>query len=169
MKNLDYKLGIIIFLVMIVVIQFIRGQKELIVEKIVEVPTEVLITDTVEVEVPVEVIYEVPYEVIREVEKIVIDTFIVEKIVKVPFEVIKEVDKIVEIERPKENHWYLGLGYEFGINPVFGGTSTRLLYKTKSDKMFGIDLGVRNHITNFETMQGQIKPYIGGSIFIKIK
>jgi transposase len=169
MKKLDYKLGIIIFLVMIVVIQFIRGQKELIVEKIVEVPTEVLITDTVEVEVPVEVIYEVPYEVIREVEKIVIDTFIVEKIVKVPFETIKEVDKIVEIERPKENHWYLGLGYEFGINPMFGGTSTRLLYKTKSDKMFGIDLGVRNHITNFETMQGQIKPYIGGSLFIKIK
>jgi transposase len=169
MKNLDYKLGIIIFLVMIVVIQFIRGQKELIVEKIVEVPTEVLITDTVEVEVPVEVIYEVPYEVIREVEKVVIDTFIVEKIVKVPFEVIKEVEKIVEIERPKESQWYLGLGYEFGINPMFGGTSTRLLYKTKSDKMFGIDLGVRNHITNFETMQGQIKPYFGGSIYIKIK
>jgi len=169
MKNLDYKLGIIIFLVMIVVIQFIRGQKELIVEKIVEVPTEVLITDTVEVEVPVEVIYEIPYEVV--VEKIVVDTFIVEKIVKVPFETIKEVDKIVEreVERPRESQWYLGLGYEFGINPMFGGTSTRLLYKTKSDKMFGIDLGVRNHITNFETMQGQIKPYIGGSIFIKIK
>lgn len=154
---------------MIVVIQFIRGQKELIVEKIVEVPTEVLITDTVEVEVPVEVIYEIPYEVV--VEKIVVDTFIVEKIVKVPFETIKEVDKIVEreVERPRESQWYLGLGYEFGINPMFGGTSTRLLYKTKSDKMFGIDLGVRNHITNFETMQGQIKPYIGGSIFIKIK
>jgi hypothetical protein len=169
MKKLDYKLGIILFLVMIVVIQFIRGQKELIVERIVEVPIEVLVTDTVEVEVPVEVIYEVPYEVIREVEKVVVDTFIVEKPVKVPFETIKEVDKIVEIERPKENHWYLGMGYEFGINPMFGGTSTRLLYKTKSDKMFGIDLGVRNHITNFETMQGQIKPYFGGSIYIKIK
>ena len=169
MKKLDYKLGIILFLVMIVVIQFIRGQKELIVEKIVEVPVEVIVTDTLEVEVPVEVIYEIPYEVITEVEKIVIDTFIVEKPVKVPFETIKQIDKIVEIERPKESQWYLGLGYEFGINPMLGGTSTRLLYKTKSDKMFGIDLGVRNHITNFETMQGQIRPYFGGSIYIKIK
>jgi hypothetical protein len=169
MKKLDYKLGIILFLLMIVVIQFIRGQKELIVEKIMEVPVEVIVTDTLEVEVPVEVIYEIPYEVITEVEKIVIDTFIVEKPVKVPFETIKQIDKIVEIERPKESQWYLGLGYEFGINPMFGGTSTRLLYKTKSDKMFGIDLGVRNHITNFETMQGQIRPYFGGSIYIKIK
>jgi transposase len=150
---------------MIVVVQFLRGPKIKEVERIVEVEKEVIVTDTLEVEVPVEVIYEIPYEV--EVEKIVVDTFIVEKIVKVPLETIKEVDKI--IERPRESQWYLGLGYEFGINPMFGGTSTRLLYKTKSDKMFGIDLGVRNHITNFETMQGQIKPYIGGSLFIKIK
>jgi transposase len=169
MKKLDYKLGIILFLVMIVVIQFLRGPEIKEVERIVEVEVEVLVPDSIPYEVPVEVIYEVPYEV--EVEKIVIDTFIVEKPVKVPFEVIKEVDKIVEreVERPKESQWYLGMGYEFGINPMFGGTSTRLLYKTKSDKMFGIDLGVRNHITNFETMQGQIKPYFGGSIYIKIK
>lgn len=169
MKKLDYKLGIILFLAMIVVVQFLRGPKIKEVERIVEVEKEVIVTDTLEVEVPVEVIYEIPYEV--QVEKIVVDTFIVEKIIKVPFETIKEVDKIVEreVERPKESQWYLGLGYEFGINPMFGGTSTRLLYKTKSDKMFGIDLGVRNHITNFETMQGQIRPYVGGSLYIKIK
>lgn len=169
MKKLDYKLGIILFLVIIVMIQFLRGPKIKEVEKIIEIEKEVIFTDTLEVEVPFEVIYEIPYEV--QVEKIVVDTFIVEKIVKVPFETIKEVNKIVEmeVERPRESQLYLGLGYEFGINPVFSGTSTRLMYKTKSDKMFGVDLGVRNHITNFETMQGQIKPYFGGSIFIKIK
>ena len=53
------------------------------VEKIVEVPVEVI----KEVEIPVEKIVEVPVEVIKEVEKIV----------EVPVEVIKEVEKIVEV------------------------------------------------------------------------
>lgn len=169
MKQLDYKLGIIIFLILIIVIQFIRGQKEIVVEKIVEVKVEVPVEihDTIPFEVKVPYFVDVPYEV----EKLVIihDTIFVEKIVKVPFDVITSVDTIVEIEQPKVSQWYLGFGYDFGINPVFGGASTKLLYKTKSDKMFGLDLGVRNHITNFETMEGRIKPYIGGSLFIKIK
>lgn len=169
MKKLDYKLGIILFLVMIVVIQFLRGPKIKEVEKIVEVEVEVPVPDSIPYEVEVPYFVEVPYEVQVLVPDSIPYEVLVEKIIEVPVEVPKEVEKIVEVERPKESQWYLGLGYEFGINPMFGGTSTRLMYKTKSDKMFGIDLGVRNHITNFETMQGKIKPYLGGSIFIKIK
>lgn len=73
------------------------------VEKIVEVPVEVIKEVEKIVEVPVEVIkeVEVPVEVIKEVEKIVevpVEVIKeVEKIVKVPVEVIKEVEKIVEV------------------------------------------------------------------------
>ena len=83
-------------------------------------------------------------------------------------EIIKEVDRIVEVNRPKTNDWYLGMGYEFGSNPFFSGAGSRLIYKTKSELMFGVDLGVRNNITNFETMEGIIKPYIGGVVYIKL-
>jgi hypothetical protein len=66
---------------------------EKIVERIVEVPVEVIKEVEKIVEVPVDVvrevekIVEVPVEVIREVEKIV----------EVPVEVIKEIEKIVEV------------------------------------------------------------------------
>jgi len=133
------------------------------------VEKEVIVTDTLEIEV------EVPYEIITEVRvpyevKVLQprDTIIIEKIVNVPVEVVKEVEKIVEVERPKTTDWYLGMGYDFGINPLFSGAGTRILYKTKNDIMFGGEIGFRNNITNFETMEGITKPYIGGVVYIKL-
>jgi hypothetical protein len=78
-------------------------------------------------------------------------------------------ERVVEIPQPKTNEWYVGFGFDYSAFPFFNGANTKLLYKTKSDKMFGLDLGLRNNVTNFETMEGQLKPYIGTSIFIKIK
>ena len=62
---------------------------EVIREKRVEIPVEVI--------KEVEKIIEVPVEVIKEVEKIVEIIKEVEKIVEVPKEVIKEIEKIVEV------------------------------------------------------------------------
>jgi hypothetical protein len=69
------------------------------VERIVEVPVDRLVEIVREVPVDriVEVIREVPVEVIKEVEKIVEVPVEVEKIIHVPVEVIKEVEKIVEV------------------------------------------------------------------------
>lgn len=78
-------------------------------------------------------------------------------------------ERVVEISQPKENQWYVGFGFDYSIFPFFNGANTKLLYKTKSDKMFGFDLGFRNNVSNFETMEGKMQPYIGTSIFIKIK
>ena len=78
-------------------------------------------------------------------------------------------ERVVEIPQPKENQWYVGFGFDYSIFPFFNGANTKLLYKTKSDKMFGFDLGFRNNVSNFETMEGKMQPYIGTSIFIKIK
>ena len=171
MKKIDIKLIVIGVLIIGIVGLVFRGPKIKEIEKIVEVEKEVIVTDTVEVEV------EVPYEIITEVRvpyevKVLQpkDTITIEKIVKVevPIETIKEVEKIVEVERPKTTDWYLGMGYDFGVNPFFSGAGTRILYKNKNDIMFGGEIGFRNNITNFETMEGIIKPYIGGVVYIKL-
>lgn len=175
MKKIDIKIIIISLLVIYSIIASIFAFKNPTqIEKIVEVPTEVLVHDTIAVEVPyeVEVITQIPpVEIFTEVEKITIvhDTIKVDKIVNVPFEVIKNVQQTVEVERPKTNNWFVGFGYDFGNNPFFSGASTRLLYKTKSDNMFGFEVGFRNNITDFETMTGRLTPYIGGTMYIKIK
>lgn len=170
MKKVDIKTIVIILLSIFLIFTLLKKPKEI--EKIVEVEKEVIVTDTIEVEVPyeVEVITEVPYQLIKEIEKLVMvhDTIQIEKRIEVPIEVIKEIDRIVEVERPKTTDWYLGLGYDFGTNPFFSGAGTRLLYKTKNDIMFGGEVGFRNNITDFETMQGKITPYIGGTIYIKL-
>jgi len=170
MKKIDVKLIVICILSLGIIGLAFRGPKIKEVEKIVEVEKEVIVTDTLEVEVPYEVINEIYYETIKEVEKLVTvrDTIQVEKIVNVPVEVVKEIEKIVEVERPKTTDWYLGMGYDFGINPLFSGAGTRILYKTKNDIMFGGEIGFRNNITNFETMEGITKPYIGGVVYIKL-
>ena len=169
MKKIDVNLFVIGVLVLAVIGLLVRGPKIKEVEKIVEVEKEVIVTDTVEVEV------EIPYEIITEVRvpyevKVLQpkDTIIIEKIVKVPVEILKEVEKIVEVQRPKTTDWYLGMGYDFGTNPFFSGAGTRVLYKTKNDIMFGGEFGFRNNITNFETMEGIIKPYMGGVVYIKL-
>lgn len=170
MKKIDIKLIVICVLILIIVGLVFRGPEIKEVERVVEIEKEVPYTvyDSIPFEVEVPYFVKVPYEV--EVEKIITvhDTIQVEKIVKVPVEILKEVEKIVEVQRPKTNDWYLGVGYDFGVNPFFSGTGTRVLYKTKSDMMFGVDLGVRNNITNFETMEGMIKPYVGGVVYIKL-
>jgi len=173
MKKIDIKLVTILILCLVIFGLLIKGPKIKEIEKVVEVEKEIIVKDTIKIDIPykVEILKEIPYEVIKEIEKIVIvkDTIIEQQFVKVPVEVIKEVDRIVEVERPKTADWYLGMGYDFGTNPFFSGAGTRVLYKTKNDIMFGGEVGFRNNITNFETMEGIIKPYVGATIYIKLK
>jgi len=173
MKKIDIKIIIISVLAIYSIIASIFAFKNPTeVEKIVEVEKTVTVHDTIQVEVPYETITEVPYEIINEVEKLVTihDTIKIENRVEVPINVIKEVQKVVEVERPKTNDWYIGFGYDFSnSSPFFSGASTQLLYKTKSNNMFGVEVGFRNNITNFTTMDGRLTPYIGGTMYIKIK
>ena len=168
MKKLDVKLIVIGVLALIVIGLVLRGPKIKEVEKIVEVEREVIVTDSIPFDVEVPYYIEVPYAV--EVEKLVTirDTIQIDKIVEVPIEVIKEVDRIVEVERAKTNDWYIGMGYDFGTTPYFAGAGTRVLYKTKNDIMFGGEFGFRNNLTNLETMEGVMVPYVGGVVYIKL-
>ena len=190
MKKLDLKIIAIAFLVVLNVFQFIQKSKVKYIEKIVEKEVPVAVHDTIPQEVEVEVEVPVPYEV--EVEKLVEvkvpispDTLKLDK--KYGYLLVKDVisenklksrnvssfynipEKIVEIQQPKENQWYIGFGYDFGFSQFFNGANTQLLYKTKSDKMFTLEAGFRNNITNFETFEGRLKPYIGTSMLVKIR
>ena len=168
MRKLDVKLIIICVLTLTIIGLIFRGPKIKEIERIVEVEKEVIVTDSIPFEVEVPYYVDVPYEVAVEKLVTIRDTIQIDKIVEVPIEVIKEVDKIVEVERPKTNDWYLGMGYDFGTTPYFAGAGTRILYKTKSDIMFGGEFGFRNNLTNLETMEGILKPYVGAVVYIKL-
>lgn len=70
-------------------------------------------------------------------------------------------ETIVVKELPKRQI-YVGAGINFDqvnlLNSAYGG----ILYKTRKDHIYGINLGIS---TNFE----QVTPFIGGSVYWKIK
>jgi hypothetical protein len=123
-----------------------------IVEKEIFVPKYITntITDTLEIEVVKEVIVEKPIEVIK--------TVYVDK----PYEV-----KVPDYILP-ESKWYLGFGYKFDKDNYFSGTDIKLLHKFKSDKMFSLDVGLRNDLLDAETGVSKLYPYVGASIYFRL-
>ena len=121
-----------------------------IVEKKIFVPKYItqIKTDTIEVEVIKEI--EKPVEVIK--------TVYVDK----PYETI--VDRYVL----PESKWYLGFGYKFDKDNYFSGTDIKLLHKFKSDKMFSLDVGIRNDLLDAETGVSKLYPYVGASIYFRL-
>lgn len=174
MKKIDVKLIIIAFLLSTIAFLIFRGPTIKEVEKIVEVGVEVPVEvhDTIPYEVEVPYLVEVPVEVPKEVEKIVVvhDTIKTEKIVKVPVEVIKEVDKIVEVQvpNPKQGAWFLGFGYQYDYVNYFSGTDVKIVHKFKNDKMFSLDVGLRNNLLDKETNVGKLSPYIGTTLYFRL-
>jgi hypothetical protein len=123
-----------------------------IVEKEIFVPKYITntITDTLEIEVVKEVIVEKPIEIIK--------TVYVDK----PYEV-----KVPDYILP-ESKWYLGFGYKFDKDNYFSGTDIKLLHKFKSDKMFSLDVGLRNDLLDAETGVSKLYPYVGASIYFRL-
>ena len=77
--------------------------------------------------------------------------------------------RTIEVPQPKLSQLYLGFGYQFDAVNRFGGTNLELLYKTSNDRMFGLTGGVRTNLQNAKTNETILTPYIGGSIYIKLK
>ena len=99
-------------------------------------------------------------EVIKEIEKPVevIKTVYVDK----PYETI--VDRYVL----PESKWYLGFGYKFDKDNYFSGTDVKLIRKWKSDKMFSLDVGLRNDLLDKETGISKLYPYVWASIYFRL-
>ena len=58
--------------------------------------------------------------------------------------------------------------YKFDKDNYFSGTDIKLLHKFKSDKMFSLDVGLRNDLLDAETGVSKLYPYIGGTIYFRL-
>lgn len=77
--------------------------------------------------------------------------------------------KTIEVMQPKQSQLYLGFGYQFDAVNRFSGTNLELLYKSPNDRMFGLTGGVRTNLQDAKTNSTILVPYLGGSIYIKLK
>ena len=142
------------------------------VEKIKEIEVLQTVIDSIYVEKLVEKKVFVPKYITKEVEKEV--EVIKEVIVEKPVEVIKTVyvdkpyETIVDRYVLPESKWYLGFGYKFDKDNYFSGTDIKLLHKFKSDKMFSLDVGIRNDLLDKETGVSKLYPYVGVSAYFRL-
>lgn len=141
--------------------------------KEVEVIKEVVVTDTIYVDKIIEEKIYVP-KYITQIQRDTINVEVLkEVIVEKPVEVLKTVyvDKVVDrlVEVPVvEPKLFLGFGYQYDFENYFSGANIKLIHKTPRDKMFSLDVGFRNDLLDKETNVGQLRPYIGGSIYFRI-
>ena len=118
-------------------------------------------------------------------KKVFIPKYITEtKTDTITIEVIKEIEKPIEViktvyvDKPYETivdryvlpeaKWYLGFGYKFDKDNYFSGTDVKLIRKWKSDKMFSLDVGLRNDLLDAETGISKLYPYVGASIYFRL-
>lgn len=160
------------------------------------IPVDSLVEVEVEVEVPVEVEKRVEVPVIQPVDtneilKIhfakvphkevltlpnnqgtvtIIDTISKNSIVNRKF--ISDVKRMIVkdtiyTKEPKKNQVFFGFSGGFSSADVVSHIGTGVLYKTKEDKIFHVDLGVANRTT--DGVNGSFTPYIGGGVYWKLK
>jgi hypothetical protein len=170
MKKIDYKLGIIIGLIGLSLFQYFNPTiKEVELIKEVEVEVVKTIIDSVYVDNIIEKkIYYPKY--ITKVDTVeVIKEIIVEKPVTKIKKIYRErkVEKIVEVP-VNVKKMFIGFGYQYDVGNYFSGASIRLLHKTPKDKMFSLDLGFRNDLLDVQSNVGELRPYVGASIYFRI-
>jgi len=170
MKKIDYKLGIIIGLIGLSLFQYFNPTiKEVELIKEVEVEVVKTIIDSVYVDNIIEKkIYYPKY--ITKVDTVeVIKEIIVEKPVTKIKKIYRErkVEKIIEVP-VNVKKLFIGFGYQYDVGNYFSGANIKLLHKTPKDKMFSLDLGFRNDLLDTQTNVGELRPYIGASIYFRI-
>jgi hypothetical protein len=170
MKKIDYKLGIIIGLIGLSLFQYFNPTiKEVELIKEVEVEVVKTIIDSVYVDNIIEKkIYYPKY--ITKVDTVeVIKEIIVEKPVTKIKKIYRErkVEKIVEVP-VNVKKMFIGFGYQYDVGNYFSGASIKLLHKTPKDKMFSLDLGFRNDLLDVQSNVGELRPYVGASIYFRI-
>jgi len=172
MKKIETIKSVIIGILLAGVIFLFTNPKIKEVEKIKEIEVLQKVIDSIYVDKIVEKKIFVP----KYITQIKNDTITVEVIKEIekPIEVIKTVyvDKPYEVKVPDyilpESKWYLGFGYKFDKDNYFSGTDIKLLHKFKSDKMFSLDVGLRNDLLDAETGVSKLYPYVGASIYFRL-
>jgi hypothetical protein len=70
-------------------------------------------------------------------------------------------------KEPKKNQMFFGFTSGFSSADVVSHIGTGVLFKTKDDKIFHVDLGVANRTT--DGVNGSFTPYVGGGVYWKLK
>jgi hypothetical protein len=70
-------------------------------------------------------------------------------------------------KEPKKNQVFFGFNGGFSSVDVVSHIGTGVLFKTKDDKIFHVDLGVANRTT--DGVNGSFTPYLGGGVYWKLK
>jgi hypothetical protein len=142
--------------------------------KEVEVIREVVVTDTIYVDKIIEEKIYIP-KYITQIQKDTIEVNVINEVfVDRPVEVLKTVyvdkfvDRVIEIPPTPTGKLFLGFGYQYDLENYFSGANIKLVHKTPKDKMFSLDLGFRNDLLNKETGVGELRPYVGGTIYFRI-
>ena len=172
MKKIETIKSVIIGILLAGVIFLFTNPRIQEVEKIKEIEVLQTVIDSIYVDKIVEKKVFVP-KYITEIKRDTITIEVIKEIEK-PIEVIKTVyvDKPYEVKVPDyilpESKWYLGFGYKFDKDNYFSGTDIKLLHKFKSDKMFSLDVGLRNDLLDVETGVSKLYPYVGASIYFRL-
>ena len=72
------------------------------------------------------------------------------------------IKETIIVESNSISQLYIGGGINLDETDIFNSAYAGLLYKTKKDKVFGVNIGINN-------ASGFAKPYIGGSMYWKIR
>jgi len=172
MKKIETIKSVIIGILLAGVIFLFTNPRIEEVEKIKEIEVLQTVIDSIYVDRIIEKEIYVP----KYITKTKTDTITVEVIKEIekPVEVIKTVyvdkpyETIVDRYVLPESKWYLGFGYKFDKDNYFSGTDIKLLHKFKSDKMFSLDVGIRNDLLDAETGVSKLYPYVGASIYFRL-
>lgn len=74
-------------------------------------------------------------------------------------------DTIFLAENPKTKYYY-GLNFSTNREDLINSMGLGMMVKTKSDKIYRVDLGVNNRV--FDGTVGRLSPYLGGGVYWKI-
>ena len=70
-------------------------------------------------------------------------------------------------KEPKKTQVFFGFSSGFSSPDLVSHIGTGVLFKTKDDKIFHVDLGVANRTT--DGVNGSFTPYLGGGVYWKLK
>lgn len=135
----------------------------------VEIIKENKVTDTVFLEKIIKDTVYIP-KYITKIEKDTVEIEVISE-KRIPITNAVYVDKVIDNTvdtHINESKLFLGVGYQYDLNNYFSGANLKLLYKTPKDKMVSLDVGVRNDLLNKETGVGELRPYLGASIYFRL-
>lgn len=79
------------------------------------------------------------------------------------------VKETITVKQLPKNQLYIGAGVGFDKVIFVNQVNAGLLFKTKTDKIYGLNVGLTNTNFDLENNNGKLTPYVGVSMYWKIR